>query len=40
MSREELYAELIHFAAGDYLDTLTTEEMQALYNSMFVGQEV
>ena len=38
MERLQLYSELIHYTAGDYLDTLTTEEMAELYNSIF-GKE-
>lgn len=31
MTREEMYSELINYAAGDYLDTLTDAEMKELY---------
>lgn len=35
MTREEMYSELVHYAAGDYLDTLTDAEMKELYLDFF-----
>ena len=35
MTREEMYCQLINYAAGDYLDTLTDEEMEELYLELF-----
>ena len=35
MTREEMYCELINYAAGDYLDTLTDAEMEELYLELF-----
>jgi hypothetical protein len=39
MTIQEKYAELLGYAAGDYLITLTPEELNKLYNDLLGGKQ-